>query len=102
MGLVLSPLNEAFDITTTRTVATQAHPPAVIFVMLGGIALVTAFLAGYGMAGGKSRSILHMLAYSAVIAAAFYVILDLEFPRLGLIRVDAADAVLEDLLRSMK
>jgi hypothetical protein len=31
----------------------------------------------------------------------FYVVLDLEFPRLGLIRVDAADQVLIDLRKSM-
>jgi len=29
-----------------------------------------------------------------------YVILDLEYPRLGLIRVDAADALLKDLRTS--
>jgi hypothetical protein len=31
-----------------------------------------------------------------------YVIIDLEYPRLGLIRVDAADQVLVDLRESMK
>jgi hypothetical protein len=30
-----------------------------------------------------------------------YVILDLEFPRMGLIRLDSGDQVLEDVLRSM-
>jgi hypothetical protein len=34
-------------------------------------------------------------------AAAVYVILDLEFPRTGLIRVDAADQLLNDLRRTM-
>ncbi len=33
--LVLSSLNEMIDITTTRTVATQTHPPVVIFYGLG-------------------------------------------------------------------
>ena len=31
-----------------------------------------------------------------------YVIVDLEFPRYGLIRVDAADEVLNDLRKSMQ
>ena len=31
-----------------------------------------------------------------------YVIVDIEFPRLGLIRVDAADQVLRDLRKSMQ
>jgi hypothetical protein len=37
-----------------------------------------------------------------VITMALFVILDLEFPRLGLIRVDAADAVLLDVRQSMR
>ena len=35
-------------------------------------------------------------------AVTVYVILDLEYPRLGLIRVDAVDQVLVDLQDSMK
>jgi hypothetical protein len=44
----------------------------------------------------------HMLAFAAIMAVTVYVILDLEYPRLGLIRVDAADQVLVDLRDSMK
>ena len=54
--------------------------------MLVGLALASALLAGYGMAGGKSRNWLHILGFAAVMAVAVYVIIDLEFPRLGLIR----------------
>jgi hypothetical protein len=31
-------LNQMFDITTTRTMATQMHPPAINFIMLGVLA----------------------------------------------------------------
>ena len=54
------------------------------------------------MSGGKRRSWLHVLGFSAILAATVYVILDLEYPRLGLIRVDAADQVLVDLRQSME
>ena len=40
------------DITTTRTMASQMHPPTIIFTLLFGLALVASLLAGYGMAGG--------------------------------------------------
>jgi hypothetical protein len=43
-----------------------------------------------------------MLTFAAVIALAVYVILDLEFPRLGLIRFQAFDQALADLLESMQ
>ena len=100
--LLLPALNQMIDITTTRTMAGQIHPPMVIFLMLFGLALASALLAGYGMAGGKSRDWLHMLAFAAVLALAIYVIIDIEYPRLGLIRVDAFDQVLVDIRASMK
>jgi hypothetical protein len=42
-----------------------------------------------------------MVVFSAVIAATIYVILDLEYPRIGLIRLDAADRMLVELWESM-
>jgi hypothetical protein len=100
--LLLPALNEMIDITTTRTMATQMHPPIVIYGMLVGLALASALLAGYGMAGGQTRNWLHILGFATVIAVAVYVIIDLEFPRLGLIRVDVFDQALVELRASMK
>ena len=37
-----------------------------------------------------------------MIAATVYVIVDIEYPRLGFIRVDAADSVLSDLRQTME
>lgn len=101
-SLVLSSLNEMIDITTTRAVALEMHPPAVVFWALAVLVLVSALLAGYCMAEARTRSWLHMLLYSAILAIAVYVILDLEYPRVGLIRIEAADHVLMDLRNSMK
>ena len=80
----------------------QSHPPAVIFVMLGSTAVLAALLAGYGMAGRQSRRVLHPLVFAVVMATAIYVILDLEYPRLGLIRIDGADQILVDVRNSMR
>lgn len=100
--LLLPALNEMIDITTTRTTAANLHPPTIIFAMLFGLALTSALLAGYGMAGGRSHNWLHIIGFAAVMAVAVYVIIDIEFPRLGLIRVDAFDQVLVELRASMK
>lgn len=54
------------------------------------------------MAGGESRSWLHMLCFAVVIAVAVFVILDLEYPRLGLTRVDAFDQARVQLRDSMR
>jgi hypothetical protein len=100
--LLLPALNQMIDITTTRTMAAQMHPPVVIFALLFGLALAAALLAGYGMAGGRSRSWVHMVGFAAVMAAAVNVIIDIEYPRLGLIQVAAFDQSLVDLRDSMK
>jgi hypothetical protein len=99
--LLLPALNAMIDITTTRTMATQMHPPIVVFVMLFGLALAASLLAGYGMTGSKLRCWFHMFCFALVMAFAVYVILDIEYPRLGLIRVDAFDQALVDLRESM-
>ena len=100
--LVLPALNQMIDITTTRTMAAQMHPPTVIYVLLVGLALLGALLAGDATAQAKQRDWVHMATFAFAIAGAVWVILDLEYPRLGFIRVDAFDAVLVELRESMK
>jgi hypothetical protein len=100
--LLLPALNAMFDITTTRTTALYTHPPTLIFIMLFVIALASALLAGHGLAGSTRRNWFHMVSFAAVITAAVYVILDLEFPRLGFVRASAFDQALTALLESMR
>jgi hypothetical protein len=98
--LLLPALNQMIDITTTRTVAGQNHPPVIVFVMLIGLSLLSALLAGYSMAGNKST--MHMLVFAAILSVTVFVILDLEYPRLGLIQITDADQVLMEVRQSMK
>jgi hypothetical protein len=100
--LVLPALNAMIDITTTRTVAAGTHPPSVVYVMLVVLMLVSSLLAGHRMAAGKRRSWVHMVGFALTMALALYVIVDLEFPRLGLIRLDAYDQLLVDVRESMR
>jgi hypothetical protein len=95
--LMLPALNDMIDIVTTRVMATRNHPPLVIFLLLAGLSLMGSLLVGYEMSSNKDRSWLHMIAFAGVMTVAVYVIIDIEFPRLGLIRVDASDQVLIDL-----
>lgn len=99
--LLVPALNEMFDIAATRAAATEMHPPAAIFGMLFGLTLIAALLAGYAMAGSRRPSWLHMVGFSIVMALSVYVILDLEFPRRGLIRTDGFDHVLVELRESI-
>jgi hypothetical protein len=100
--LLLPAINQMIDITTTRLMAARTHPPLIIFVTLGALVFISSLLAGYGMAQGKTRSLLHTVGLALVIATTVYVIIDLEFPRLGFIHIDAFDQVFVDLRQSMK
>jgi len=42
----------------------------------------------------------HKLLFIITISLTCYVILDIEYPRVGLIRMDAADAILKDVRTS--
>lgn len=95
--LLLPAMNAMIDITTTRAVAMQNHPPRVIFVLLAALSLLSALLAGNTMCGIAGRSWFYMILFAAPMSVTFYVILELEYPRYGLIRVDEADQVLIDL-----
>jgi len=87
--------------TALAIVAMQTHQPAIILIMLALLMLACSLLAGFGMAVGTARSWLHIVCFAAVLTIAFYVILDLEYPRVGLIRIDWMDRVLEDVRRGM-
>src|SRR4051812_45993434 len=100
--LLLPALNDMIDIAATRQTATENHPPVAVFLLLGALSLVGALLVGYSMSLNKDRGWFHTAVFAAVLSITVYVILDLELPRLGLIRIDAADQSLVNLRQSMK
>lgn len=99
--LILPALNSMIDIVTTRAVATETHPPLSIYILLAGLSMMGSVLIGYEMSNDKDRKWLHMIAFSGVMTIAVYVIIDLEFPRMGLIQVQSADHILMDLLKNI-
>ena len=99
---LLPALNQMFDIVTTRTMAAKAHPPRIVFAMLALMACAAAFMAGHGMSGSKVRSWVHSVGFAGILAVTVFVIMDMEYPRLGFIRVDSFDQVLVDLRQSMQ
>jgi hypothetical protein len=100
--LLLPALNSMIDIATTRTMVLQMHPPKIIYFLLFGLGLICALLAGYRMAGDRHRNWLHILAFTMITAIVVYVILDIEYPRAGLITLENSDQLLVQVRRSMK
>jgi hypothetical protein len=100
--VVLPAINEMIDVTTARRVAARTRLPWLVLVLLLVIALLTAVTAGYAMAKRKRRSALHDILYAAAVATTVYVVLDLDNPRIGLIRLDATDKILHELHDSIQ
>jgi len=99
--LVLPALNNMIDIATTRTMALQIHPPRIIYALLFGLGLICSLLAGYRLASGQRRSLLHILGFIIITVIVVYVVLDIEYPRIGLIRLEAADELLVKVREGM-
>jgi len=99
--LLLPALNNMFDITTVRTMSLQIHPPMIVYALLFGVALVCALLAGYRMASSRYRSWLHILGFTVITVVVVYVILDLDYLREGLIRLQSADELLAKAREAM-
>jgi hypothetical protein len=101
-NIVLPALNDMTEVAKTRMAARRMHVPMSIFIVLGMLTLVGAVFGGYGMASRQSRSTLHSVGFAAVMTLALYLILDLEYPRFGFIRLDTTDQILHDLRHSMQ
>ena len=54
--LLLPALNEMIDITTTRAMAVNQHPPTIVYLMLGILTLAGALLVGHASAEDQVRS----------------------------------------------
>jgi hypothetical protein len=100
--LLLPALNTMIDITTIRRMALQTHPPNIIYGLLFSLGLICSLLAGYRMAIGQHRSWLHILSFAAITVIVVYVIIDVEYPRAGLIRLQAFDQTLVSIRENMK
>jgi hypothetical protein len=100
--LLLPALNTMFDITSTREMATTTHPPAASFILLVCLVFASSFLAGFAMRDSSQRSWPHIFAFVLMAGATVYLIVDVEFPRMGLIRVDSADFAMQDVRDMMR
>lgn len=94
--LLLPSINEMFDVVDSERVARQMHPAPVIWVMLAVSILAASLFAGYDMVG-RGHSWLYTIGIAATISIVTFVIIDLEYPRLGIIRVDDFDRLIVQL-----
>lgn len=99
---VLNAVNEMIDVTTARNLALQTHTPRLIVYLMYCLAVLSAMIAGYGMSPAKQRNWLLTVIFSMAISMTVYVVLDLDNPSSGLIRLSAAEKVLAQLRETIK
>ena len=99
--LLLPALNDMIDITSKRQNAFNMHPPAVVYWLLFAFSGGSALMAGYSMnPGGRDR--VYSIALALAVTLTVYTILDIEYPRMGLIHLRDRDQALNSLRDSMK
>jgi hypothetical protein len=101
-GLVIGPINDLLDQGLARRAAVGNHPPTAIFLMLYLVGLISAATSGVAMGGSKRVSWLHVAFFAAVVASVVTLTVDLEMPRLGIIRVTEWDALLREVAESLR
>jgi hypothetical protein len=99
--LLLPAINDMMDVTTTRQNAFNMHPPTVVFWLLFLFSGGSALIAGYSMKPGP-HNWMYSVALAVAVTLTVYTILDVEYPRRGLIRLGHMDQALISLRDSMK
>ena len=86
-GLLLQSLNQAIDLESARRMAFQNHVPETVILVNGIVGLLSAMLVGYSFGLYGRRQIFSMSVLALAITLVLAVIIDLDRPRRGFIRV---------------
>jgi hypothetical protein len=86
-GLLLQSLNEVIDLDAARWMAFQNHVPETVICVIAVVALLAAMVVGYTFGLGGLRQLVWICTLSLAITLVLAVIIDLDRPREGLIRV---------------
>ncbi len=89
--MVVPALDDMFDVAAQRKVALSLHEPGLVLALLIGVGFMSCLIAGYALSPGGGRAPLHTVIYALTLALTIYTVVDLDYPRFGLIRIDAAD-----------
>jgi len=86
-GLLLQSLNQAIDLESARWMALQNHVPESVLIVNGIVGLLSALLVGYAFGLYGRRQIFSMSVLALAITLVLAVIIDLDRPLSGFIRV---------------
>jgi hypothetical protein len=99
--ITLPAINTMIDVTTARDAALLTHVPMALFALLIPLAFICSFIAGVGMSKSARPSPVYIVAFAGTLALTCYAIVNLEFPRLGFVRLAPFDALLAEVRQRM-
>ncbi len=99
--MILSTLSELRSLTTSRKVLTSFHPPTIIMLFLLTLSLVASFLLGYQISMLKKKSWPHIFLFLGFVAFTNYLIIDLEYPKVGWIQIDDSEIMIRDIIENI-
>ena len=103
MNLMVAAVGEVSDLLDERNSAASRHIPAGILAVLMACAFVSQAMVGYSAAGAgaatRRRLRLPVWSFAALMTASLWATIDLDFPRLGVIRL--TDGPLVELKAAM-
>jgi len=99
-GLFVQSLNEVIDLHAKRLTALENHVPESVLLLLCLVAVLSLCLVGYGAGMGMHRNLLPTVISVLLIASVIVLIMDLDRPRRGLVKVSQQRMV--DLQDSLK
>lgn len=85
-----------FEEVNTGIDLTKMHAPPIIFYLMLGLAALGGFMIGYDSAENKQNQRIHIASYIVLTAATIFIILNLEFPRIGFIHTSSFDQLILD------
>lgn len=100
--LLLPPVRLMADIAAKRTLAVRTHITSPAFLFMLGLAVVGALLVGLTTAQGEGRNWPYRLLFALVVSASIHVVVDLEYPRTGIVSTQEADSLLLELRDTMR
>jgi hypothetical protein len=98
---IIPAVGKMFDTFHAGLNMTLIHPPIIIFVLLIALAALGAFLVGFSAAENQQKHSVHVWAYVLLTALIIYIIINLEYPRVGFIRINSFDQMLQDVREDM-
>jgi hypothetical protein len=93
-GLLLQSLNEVIDLDAARWMALHNHVPETVIYVIAMVAVLAATVVGFAFGVGGHRQLFSTCVLSLSITLVLAVIIDLDRPREGLIRVSQQPLVL--------